>query len=71
MTYLLVEGKIFKLLKVEKGVSKMEDLLSQIGNIGFPIVVSMYLLMRLEGKMEQLTVSISKLTDVLEKNKDS
>lgn len=56
---------------MEEGGSGMEDLLSQIGNIGFPIVVSMYLLMRLEGKMEQLTVSISKLTDVLEKNKDS
>lgn len=45
----------------------MEELLVQIGNVGFPIVVSMYLLVRLEGKMEELTKSITKLTDVLEK----
>ena len=44
----------------------MEELLLQIGNVGFPIVLSMYLLIRLEGKMEQLTASISKLTAVLE-----
>lgn len=45
----------------------MEELLIQIGNVGFPIVLSMYLLVRLEGKMEELTRSIGKLTDVLEK----
>lgn len=45
----------------------MEELLVQISNVGFPIVLSMYLLIRLEGKMEQLTESISKLTDVLNK----
>ena len=45
----------------------MEELLVQIGNVGFPIVLSMYLLVRLEGKMEELTKSIGKLTDVLEK----
>lgn len=44
----------------------MEELLLQIGNVGFPIVLSMYLLIRLESKMEQLTASISKLTAVLE-----
>lgn len=45
----------------------MEELITQIGNVGFPIVVSMYLLVRIEGKMSDLTRSINKLTDVLEK----
>ena len=47
----------------------MEELLVQISNIGFPIVLSMYLLIRIEGKMEELTKSIGKLTDVLDKQK--
>lgn len=45
----------------------MEELINQIGNVGFPIVVSMYLLVRIEGKINDLTRSIDKLTDVLEK----
>ncbi|MGL4345630.1 MAG: YvrJ family protein [Cellulosilyticaceae bacterium] len=45
----------------------MEEILSQIGNFGFPIILSMYLLVRIEGKMEQLSNSIIKLTLVLEK----
>lgn len=44
----------------------MEELITQIGNVGFPIVVSMYLLVRIEGKMNDLTRNIEKLTDVLE-----
>lgn len=40
----------------------MEDIFNQIGNLGFPIVISIYLLVRLEGKMEKLTESISKLS---------
>ena len=45
----------------------MEELIAQISNVGFPIVVSMYLLVRIEGKMSDLTRSIDKLTDVLER----
>ncbi len=45
----------------------MEELLVQISNVGFPIVLSMYLLIRIEGKMEELTKSIGKLTEVLDK----
>lgn len=44
----------------------MQDLFTQIGNFGFPIILSMYLLVRIEGKMEALTSSITKLTAVLE-----
>lgn len=40
----------------------MEELLKQIGNFGFPIVVSIYLLVRVEGKLEKLSESINELS---------
>lgn len=43
----------------------MQDMLVQIGNFGFPIVVSMYLLIRVETKIEALTLSIHELTSVI------
>ena len=39
------------------------DLLNMIGNVGFPIGVSVYLLVRLESKLEVLTVSINNLAN--------
>lgn len=47
----------------------MEELLSQIGNFGFPIILSMYLLIRIEGKMEVLSNTIAHLSTVLEKTR--
>ncbi|MEG0014893.1 MAG: YvrJ family protein [Cellulosilyticaceae bacterium] len=46
----------------------MEDILQQISNLGFPIILSMYLLMRIEAKMEELTKSIQRLSIVLDKD---
>ena len=43
----------------------MEELVVLVGNFGFPVAVSMYLLIRLEGKLETLTESIHSLTEVL------
>jgi hypothetical protein len=43
----------------------MEVILSQIGNFGFPIVLSAYLLVRIEGKLDRLTESIYELSRVL------
>jgi len=43
----------------------MEDLLRAIGNFGFPIVVSAYLLIRIEGKLDNLASSINKLSTIL------
>lgn len=40
----------------------MQDLLPQIANFGFPIVLSMYLLIRVEGKLEVLSQAIAELT---------
>lgn len=48
----------------------MDDLLSQIGNFGFPIILSMYLLVRIEGKIETLSATITQLSNVLEKQVD-
>jgi len=37
------------------------DLLAAVSNYGFPIVVSLYLLIRIEGKLADLTESIVEL----------
>lgn len=44
----------------------MDNLLQQIGNFGFPMVVSIYLLVRVEGKLEHLSFSINELAKVIE-----
>ena len=39
----------------------MEEMLKLVANFGFPIVVSAYLLVRIEGKLAELTISITEL----------
>ena len=46
----------------------MDEILKNVANLGFPIVVAVYLLMRMEGKIEQLTTSITSLSNVIEHN---
>lgn len=48
----------------------MESLISLVGNVGFPIAVSLYLLIRIEGKLESLTTSINTLSNVITNIKD-
>ncbi|MFZ5942907.1 MAG: YvrJ family protein [Bacillota bacterium] len=48
----------------------METLLQQIGNYGFPMVISIYLLVRIEGKLESLSMSIIELAKVIEALKE-
>lgn len=43
----------------------MEQWLGSIANLGFPIVVSIYLLVRIEAKLENLTGSINELAQAL------
>jgi len=43
----------------------MGDILSSIANLGFPIVLCIYLLTRFESKIEMLINSIDKLTDII------
>lgn len=39
----------------------MEELLRAVGNFGFPMVISAYLLIRVEGKLEQLAAAVGEL----------
>ena len=41
----------------------MEIIETLIANVGFPVAVSIYLLIRLESKLEPLTDSINKLSN--------
>ncbi len=43
----------------------MEELFANIANLGFPIAVSIYLLVRIEGKLETLSISINELAKVI------
>ena len=39
----------------------MNELITPVANVGFPIVLSIYLLVRLEGKIEGLSDSVHEL----------
>lgn len=43
----------------------MEELLKAVGNFGFPIVLSAYLLIRIENKLEALNSSIISLAEAV------
>lgn len=43
----------------------MEDMYASIANLGFPIVISIYLLVRIEGKLNQLSQSIIELSNTI------
>ncbi|MBD7913901.1 YvrJ family protein [Clostridium sp. Sa3CUN1] len=43
----------------------MNELVDLISNIGFPIAISLYLLIRIEGKLENLTNSINNLSQTI------
>lgn len=43
----------------------MEKMYTQIANLGFPIAVSVYLLVRIEGKLSELTKSINELAKAI------
>lgn len=40
----------------------MDNIATMIANLGFPIAISMYLLVRIEAKMQGLTDSINELS---------
>lgn len=45
----------------------MDIIIESIANVGFPIAITIYLLVRIEGKLEKLSTSIEKLSNVLNK----
>ena len=49
----------------------MEDFMQIISNVGFPIAISAYLLIRIEGKLEHLSTSIGDLAKAIEVLKNS
>ena len=54
----IIEKDIFS----PNGGSSLQTL---VANVGFPIAISMYLLVRIEGKLNSLTDSINKLSNNL------
>ena len=48
----------------------METWLNLVGNLGFPIVVAFYLLIRFERKIDNLTEAINTMTDTIKEEKD-
>jgi len=48
-----------------KEVDLVETILQAVANVGFPIAISAYLLIRIEGKLEVLADSIAGLTSVV------
>ena len=48
-----------------KGDDQMDEMLKLVANFGFPIVLSAYLLVRIEGKLAELTNSITELAKVI------
>lgn len=45
----------------------MEEVVALVANFGFPVVISFYLLIRIEGKLEALTASMKELSKVIAK----
>ncbi|MBS4538159.1 YvrJ family protein [Clostridium sp. D2Q-11] len=43
----------------------MDSIFSQVANLGFPIVVSIFLLVRIEAKLSDITGSINELTKAI------
>lgn len=42
------------------------ELIEMIANVGFPIAVAAYLLIRVENKMDKLTEAVGQLTSALD-----
>ncbi|MED0677392.1 MULTISPECIES: YvrJ family protein [Aneurinibacillus] len=43
----------------------MNEWVAFISNVGFPVTITLYLLVRIEAKLEQLASSITQLTQTL------
>ena len=43
----------------------MQDIATIVANLGFPIAISVFLLVRIESKMEKLTESINGLSNII------
>jgi hypothetical protein len=50
-----------------KGVKELDQMIKFIGDVGFPIVVSLFLLYRIESKLDAVVESIQGLPERLKK----
>jgi len=48
----------------------MEDILASVANVGFPIAVAAYLLVRIENRLDNLSASIGNLARVVAEMKE-
>lgn len=48
-----------------RGGGRMEELISIISNVGFPIFIAMFLLIRVEAKIDQLISAFMDLMDCI------
>lgn len=44
---------------------EINELIGLVGNVGFPVAISAYLLIRLENQMNSLAASINKLNTII------
>lgn len=51
-----------------KEVFTLDNILQAVGNVGFPIAVAAYLLVRIENKLEALAASIARLAEAVADN---
>jgi len=56
---------VSKSRKPRKGVGLMEQMFGFIANLGFPIVISVYLLVRIENRLVGLSQSIQELASAI------
>jgi hypothetical protein len=57
---------LYKFYESSKEEGKnMEEIVKMVGNFGFPIAISAYLLVRIEGKLSELSASITELARAL------
>lgn len=49
----------------------MDDMLIQIANYGFPIIITIYLLIRMETRLEKLSEAIQQLNETMIKIENS
>jgi hypothetical protein len=66
-----IQVKMFHVKQINKkgGQQMSNNLINIIGNVGFPIAVTCYLLVRFESRLLELTTAINKLTINVEKMK--
>jgi hypothetical protein len=56
-------SSLFKLIQWRKEMNVVENIIPLISEVGFPIVVTLYLLYRIESKLDLVVQSIQNLPD--------